>query len=109
MLQTERTWWDAFLVLDFGLHVLDRVGWLDLRGGNQSRRLRAANKAEKLARVHSDMCTTSMHPYTSVHTQVCLAADGENIWCVSINVYLGGKKRKRTTSSAQRETSSELL
>ena len=23
-------WWDAFLVLDFGLDVLNSVGWLDL-------------------------------------------------------------------------------
>ena len=94
MLQTARTWWDAFLVLDLGLHVLDRVGWLDLRGGKgESRRLRAANKAEKLALVHSGMCTTSMQAHTSVQTQVCLAADGENTWCASINME-GGKKKK---------------
>ena len=34
-----------------------------------------------------------MQAHTSVQKQVCLAADGENTWCVSINME-GGKKKK---------------
>ena len=30
--QTLLVWWDAFLVLDFGLDVLNSVGWLDFEG-----------------------------------------------------------------------------
>ena len=47
-------WRDAFLVLDLGFDILDRVGWLDLKerhgiGGNRIRagRRRQGNRAQK--------------------------------------------------------------
>jgi len=36
--QTLLLWWNSFLVLDLGLHVLDRVVWLDVQGDGLSRK-----------------------------------------------------------------------